>query len=166
MTSVEVAVKMETEAVSFYQGCAEKTRNPVGKRMFLSVVEDEKRHRDVLKQIIEGCALNVSEAHPIKTVTTIFEEMRDSMMKRVEATKDEMDAFRIAMEMEKRGMEFYRKAAGEASSEGEKCLFERLAQEEEQHFTIFSNTLSFMTDTGNWFMWDEHSIIDGGTPWA
>lgn len=24
----------------------------------------------------------------------------------------------------------------------------------------------FMSDTGNWYMWKKHSIVDGGTPWA
>jgi rubrerythrin len=92
--------------------------------------------------------------------------MKDSMMKKVEATKDELDAFKIAMQMEKEGIEFYKNAEGEAKSEKEKALFARLVKEEEQHFDIFSNTYFFLSDTGSWFMWEEHSIVDGGTPWA
>jgi rubrerythrin len=161
MTSVEIAAKMEADAITFYREAAEKARNPVGKKMFLSIAEDEKGHLTMLKNALQVCELKITEAQPIKAVRTIFEEMKESMMQRVEATKDELEAFRIAMDMEKQGMEFYRKALAEAPSEKEKCLFERLIKEEEQHFKIFSETYAFMTDTGNWYMWDEHSIVEG-----
>jgi len=83
------------------------------------------------------------------------------MMHRVEASDDELEAFKIAMHMEKDGIEFYRKAMNEAASEKEKALFQRLIVEEEHHYDIFSETYSFLSDTGNWFMWDEHSIVEG-----
>ena len=70
------------------------------------------------------------------------------------------------MDMEEKGLAFYRKAEAEATEPKEKALFHRLAKEEEKHYEIFSNTYFFMSDTGSWFMWDEHSIVDGGTPTA
>jgi len=88
------------------------------------------------------------------------------MMEKVQATADELEAFKIAMQMEKEGIEFYKKLMSEAKAGKEKMLFEKLIREEEQHFAIFENTYNFLLDTGNWFMWDEHSIVDGGTPWA
>ncbi|MFA5354928.1 MAG: ferritin family protein, partial [Thermodesulfovibrionales bacterium] len=39
-----MAIKMETDAIGFYREAAEKVLHPVGKKMFLSVAEDEKRH--------------------------------------------------------------------------------------------------------------------------
>jgi rubrerythrin len=92
--------------------------------------------------------------------------MKEAMMKRVKATQDELDAFKIAMQMEKEGVEFYKRAGSEAQTEKEKSLFERLVKEEQQHYDIFANTYFFLSDTGSWFMWEEHSIVDGGTPWA
>jgi rubrerythrin len=92
--------------------------------------------------------------------------MKDKMNEKVKATTDELEAFKIAMQMEKEGIEFYKKAGLEARTEKEKSLFERLVKEEQQHYDIFVNTYSFLYDTGSWFMWEEHSIVDGGTPWA
>jgi len=88
------------------------------------------------------------------------------MMKKVEATKDELEAFNIAMRMEQEGEAFYKKSLAAAKTDKEKALFERLITEEREHYRIFSNTHQFLSDTGNWFMWDEHAIVDGGTPWA
>lgn len=42
MNAIEIAIKMEKDAIDFYKEAAEKTRHPVGKKMFLSVTEDEK----------------------------------------------------------------------------------------------------------------------------
>jgi rubrerythrin len=134
--------------------------------MFLSVTEDEKRHLEMLSQIFKDINIQVEELSPMKNIKTIFESMKDDMMKRVEATLDELDAFKIAMQMEKEGVEFYKKAESEAQTEKERSLFKRLIKEEQQHYDIFANTYFFLSDTGSWFMWEEHSIVDGGTPWA
>lgn len=166
MNAIEIAVKMEKDAIAFYKDAAKKTRNPVGKKMFLTITEDEKRHLKMLTQIFKGLNIKVKDVSPMKNIKTIFEELKDEMMERVTATPDELEAFRIAMQMEKEGIEFYKKTAKGAGKEKEKKLFERLVHEEEQHYAIFANTYFFLNDTGSWFMWEEHSIVDGGTPWA
>jgi len=166
MNAVEIAIRMETDAIKFYAEAANRTSNAIGKKMFLSIVEDEKRHLDMLQRLFKKLDLNFNNASPMKAVKTIFEEMKNEMLQRAEATKDELEAFRIAMEMEKEGVEFYKKAALEAPDGKEKKLFETLVPEEEQHYAIFANTYSFMKESGSWFMWEEHSIVDGGTPWA
>ncbi|MCE5194415.1 MAG: ferritin family protein [Nitrospiraceae bacterium] len=166
MTAIELAVKMETDAIKFYKEAADKTKNPIGKKMFLSIMADEERHLEMLSKIFKGLDISNSDTTPMRNIKTIFELMKDAMLKRVEATNYELDAFKVSMTMENEGINFYKKALSEAKKEKEKLLFKRLISEEEEHYNIFSNTYSFMLDTGNWFMWDEHSIVDGGTPWA
>ncbi|MFH1702772.1 MAG: ferritin family protein [Nitrospirota bacterium] len=166
MNAVEIAIKMQTDAIKFYTEAAEKTKNSVGKQMFLTIVQDEKRHLETLTQIFKGLDITVQDVSPIENIRTVFESMKTGMMKRVEATMDELEAFKIAMQMEKEGVEFYKKALAGAKTEKEKALFERLIKEEQEHYNIFANTYFFMSDTGSWFMWEEHSIVDGGTPWA
>jgi len=166
MNAIEIAIKMEKDAIDFYTEASGKTTHPAGKKMFLSVVEDEKRHLEMLSEIFKEVDIKIEEVSPMKNIKTIFESMKASMIKRVEATKDELEAFKIAMQMEKEGIEFYKKAESEVQKEKEKALFERLVKEEQQHYDIFADTYFFMSDTGSWFMWEEHSIVDGGTPWA
>ncbi|MDI6800881.1 MAG: ferritin family protein [Thermodesulfovibrionales bacterium] len=166
MNAIEIAIKMETDAIKFYNEAAEKTIHSVGKKMFLTIAEDEKRHLDMLSDILKGLDIKMHDVSPMKNIKTIFEELKHEMMERVEATRDELEAFKIAADMEKQGVEFYKKAAMDAQTEKEKKLFERLVHEEKQHYAIFANTYFFMSDTGSWFMWEEHSIVDGGTPWA
>ncbi|MBI5199127.1 MAG: ferritin family protein [Nitrospirae bacterium] len=166
MDAIEIAIKMENDAINFYARSAEKIKHQVGKKMFLTIVEDEKRHLEMLSQIFKGLGIGAKDVSPMKRVKTVFETMKDKMIERVEATSDELEAFKIAMEMEKEGIEFYKRSASDVKKEKEKILFERLIKEEEQHYNIFANTYFFLSNTGNWFMWEEHGIVDGGTPWA
>ena len=166
MNAIEIAIKMETDAINFYKEASKKANHSVGKKMFLTIAEDEKRHLNMLNQILRGLDIKIKDVSPMKNIKTVFEEIKDEMMHKVEATTDELEAFKIAIRMEKEGIEFYKKAASGAKTDKEKSLFERLIKEEQQHYDIFANTYFFLSDTGNWFMWEEHSIVDGGTPWA
>lgn len=161
MKSIELALKMETDAIRFYSEAAEKVSHPVGKKMFLTIVEDEKNHVKMIDEVLKGLDLTIRESNPIKAVKTVFEELKDKMMERVQAQNDDFEAFRIAMDMEKEGIEFYKKVKEEVKTEKERKLFERLIFEEEQHYKIFSETYNFLIDTGNWFMWKEFSIVEG-----
>lgn len=161
MKSVELALKMETDAVSFYKEASEKVSHPVGKKMFSIIAEDEKNHIKMIEDVTKGVELTIKEANPIKVIKTVFEEMKDEMMERVKAISDDLDAFKIAMDMEKEGIAFYKKIVNEVTTEKERKLFERLIFEEEQHYKIFSETYNFLKDTGNWFMWKEFSIVEG-----
>jgi rubrerythrin len=161
VNAIDIAIRMETDAIDFYKGAAEKVGNKVGREMFLSIVEDEKSHLQMLSDIFKGLEITARDASPMKSIKTVFEKLKDEMMVRIQATADELNAFQIAMEMEKEGMEFYKKAASEARSAKEKALFERLVKEEEEHFAVFSNTYFFLKNSGSWFMWEEHSIVEG-----
>lgn len=166
MNAVELAIRMEKDAIDFYRDAVKRTKHPFGKRMFEGFIEDEKRHLKALDDIFSGLGLRMDSQSPIERVRSIFEELRFEMMQRVEAGTDEIDAIKVALDFEKKGYDFYRKVSEEATDEKIKELFKILTKEEEEHFNILQNTLSFLEDTGNWFMWEEHSIIDGGTPWA
>lgn len=90
MDAIEIAIKMETDAIKFYKEAADKTKNSVGKKMFLAVREDEKRHLNMLMQIFKGLDVKVSDVSPMKNIKTVFESMKNEMMKRVGATNDEV----------------------------------------------------------------------------
>ncbi|MDH4163691.1 MAG: ferritin family protein [Nitrospirota bacterium] len=161
MNALEVSRKMETDAIAFYSEAAKKTRYAAGKKMFETIVEDEKRHLEMISQLINGMNITVQDVSPMKRVATVFESLKGEMMKKVEASKDEMEAFKIAMQMEKEGEAFYQRSLAESKTDKEKALFARLIEEERQHYAIFSNTYSHLSDTGNWFLWEERGVIEG-----
>ena len=161
MDALELAMKMEKDAIKFYSEAARKTKYPVGKKMFDTITEDEKRHLEMISEIVKGLNVTHKDVSPMKNVKTVFESMKSEMMKKVEASADELEAFKVAMKMEQEGMEFYKKTLAGAKKEKEKALLERLIQEEQQHYAIFANTYQFLAKTGDWFLWEERGIVEG-----
>lgn len=162
MNALELAMKMETDAISFYTEAAGKTKHTTGKKMFETIAQDEKRHLSMIGRVVKGLEMTQQDVSPLGNVKTVFESLKSEMMQKVEATKDEMEAFKIAMKMEKEGVEFYKKTLEQAKKEKEKLLLRTLIEEEQQHYRIFSNTHQFLSDTGNWFLWEERGIVEGG----
>ena len=78
------------------------------------------------------------------------------------AGADEIEALKIGMEMETRGYKLYKEAAREAGTTEERKLLERLASEENQHYTMLQNTHTYLEHTGEWFIWEERGLLDGG----
>lgn len=161
MNSIEMAVQMEQEAVDFYTQCAEKTNNPIGKKMFLSIVEDEKYHIACAANVSEGKEFKPSEMTPLEDMKKLFEQNKEFMLQQVSAAADDLEALETAMKMEEAAIKFYEKAVDQAVNPAEKAFFECLVKDEQEHFAIFQNTHSFLSDTGNWFMWEEHTIVEG-----
>lgn len=161
MSAVATAIKMETDAIKFYKEAADKCDHPFGKKMFLSFVEDEKRHLDMLNEMFQKQQVDVKSGDPMREIKTVFQTLKDQMMERISATTDEKNAIKIAMDMEKEGFDYYRKVVAETDNQKERELFERLSYEEDKHYKILANTSSFLDDTDNWFMWEEYSIVEG-----
>ena len=144
---------------TFYQKAAEKTMNPIGRRVFLSVMEDENRLLEDFKGIPKERNMGArGTACPTKMIKGFLEKIK--------ATTDDVEALKIAMEMEKESIELYEKLSKKVRTTKEKALFQDLLNEEQQRYAEFSDTCLFLSDSRSWFMWDEHSIMDGGTPWA
>ena len=165
MDALEMALKMETDAVAFYTEAAQKTKYPVGKKMLLAVAEDERRHHDMISQIIKGLHVTAKDVSPLKNVKSIFETMTNEMMKKLDASSDEVEAFKIAMKMEQEGIDFYKKALAKSTKEKEKKFLAQLINEEKQHYAIFSDTYEYLAKTGRWFLWEEspiRSMVEGG----
>jgi len=161
MDALELAVNMEKDAIAFYTGAAKKTKSPAGKKMFQTIAQDETRHLEMITQLIKGLNMTHTDVSPMRNVKTIFETMKDDMMKKIAATSDELEAFKIAMNMEKEGVEFYKKTLAGSKKEKERTLMEMLIQEEKQHYDLFANTYQFLSRTGSWFLWEERGIIEG-----
>ncbi len=159
--AVERAIKMETDAMKFYREAASRTSHPMGRKMFEGLIRDEARHLRLLQDILKGLDID-PHVQCIGDVRTVFSDLKDQMMERISATTDEKEAIKMALQMETQGYHYYKEVAEKAEDPKEKKLFEVLTKEEERHYQILNNTYSFLEDTGNWFMWEELSIVEGG----
>ncbi len=157
--AIEMAVKLEKDAINFYREALDKTDHPTGVKMFEQFMKIELQHIRMLKNLIKSIDPNAKLVYPDDTsVKTVFSEHKDQMIERVNATTDEMDAVKIALDFEKKGYDFYRKYSEEADSEEEKKLFTILASQEKVHYTYLEKAYEHIKDTGKWFNWEEMGL--------
>lgn len=163
---IATAVKMETDGINFYSAASRKVRSTAGRLMFEAFVKDEENHLRVLKEIVnEMFHQSLDEAfasNPASKVKSVFEEKRAMLDKKIEADPGDLETLEIAMSMEDESYRLYKEAGENTQDKDRRALFERLASEEKQHYTLFQNAHTYLSDTGNWFIYEEHGIMDGG----
>ncbi len=148
--AIEVAVKMEKDAIEFYREALDKTDHPTGVKIFEQFMKVELKHLKMLKDIVKKIDPRAKLIFPTNNVETVFTKNWDKMKDKVDVTTDEFDAIKIALEFEKKGYDFYKKFSEEAESVEEKKLFTILASHEEGHFNFLDKVYKHIKDTGAW----------------
>ena len=68
----------------------------------------------------------------------------------------------MALELERQGYIFYRDCAARAADSTTASLYKALQHEENEHIDFLQNTIDYLEDTGNWLLWEERGLLDGG----
>jgi rubrerythrin len=162
------AIKFEEDGRKLYLECAEKTEHQWGKSLFQSLAEDELSHITRLKETFS--ALSISEkfiAGPLplaaeKQCKNIFEEAKGTIDTVVKASTSDIDALKLGIDFEERGIKYYSTLSEESSNPLEKKFYRILAQEENSHFLILKDSHELLTDPASWFEKTEKIGLDGG----
>lgn len=160
-----IAIQMEMDGIRLYSDLAEKTLHPMGKAMFKSFVEDERMHARRLRALLpsEEEPIEIKEKEdisPRERLVSVFREMGDEIKKKVTPCTNDIDAVRLAMEIEEKGIKFYEQAGKEAANEREYETFHFLAMEEKTHLNILQNTLEYLENMELWEAEKEGRIYD------
>jgi len=163
---VVMAIQMEKDGIAFYTKASRKTQNAFGQRMFQSLVEDEKVHLKLLDEILAG-QKPVKPKRPAgpgfrTRASSIFREVTGNVKKKLDSNPSDVEAVKIAMDMEDRGFKHYDLHAKTAADPARKALFARLAREESDHWTILEDTHLYLTDPTTWHYRQNPPLLDGG----
>jgi rubrerythrin len=150
---LELALKNERTAHDLYLDAGEKATSEIARHTFRFLCDEEKRH---MKRINEyfGAIRNgtepgeVDETHSVEYakahLRSIFEQFAGDVAKTSEAPEQHLDAYRVALDIERTGYEFYKKAAAQAATEFGKRFFGWLTDEENAHYKLLDETYSFL----------------------
>ena len=149
---MDAAIKQESDGIKFYTEAADQCKNHLGKAMFKSFVEDEKEHLHRLESLkgAEVSSLNKSlvpgeKAGGVKVrLLSLSSEMRHKLDSCIKMEPDDLEALKVAMEIEKKGHTLYNDVAKECDNPDEKELYKFLAKEEILHYEILKNTYKFL----------------------
>jgi rubrerythrin len=165
---LSAAIKFEEDGRNLYLECIKKTGHPWGKSLFQSLADDELKHIERLKEVFNTLAVSqkyAEETMPLaaeKQWKNIFEKAKSKIDKVVKASTTDIEALKMGMDFEERGIKYYQKLSEESKNQLEKKFYQILAQEEKSHFLILKDSHELLTDPSSWFEKTEKIGLDGG----
>lgn len=125
---VGFAIEKEERTMEFYQKCADRAKNPGIKKFFVEMVEEEARHRDLLKDLDRGqlSSLKLAKVENLRIADYLVDvQYRDDLTYQ--------EALTMAMKKEQKAYDFYTGWKNKCMNEKTSKLFEFLANEEMKH---------------------------------
>jgi len=159
LNALEVALNNEMRERDFYLKHAQRTKNPLGKKMFQQIGDEELEHQKWSKQE------KWPETVPLKIKDTIVKDILVEFIKKVDlSTKgdsNDLEAVRTALDFEAKGAKFYSELRDSVSNPKEKEFFDLLARMENEHFLSLKDTEEYFIDPTSWYRKMEHHTFDG-----
>jgi len=165
--ALETALQMEIEGKEFYHKAGQTSDNPLAKKLFQRLAEEEDIHIEKVNGIYE--AIKSKATWPEKETTfgydkslrNVFKEAIEGIDREVKTSSSELEALKVAMNMEDRSYSFYRSRDEEAASSAEKSFYQALTAEEREHYLTLLDSYEYLTDPQSWFTKKEHWSLDG-----
>jgi len=167
LNALEVALNNEAREREFYLKNAKRTKNPLGKRMFQQIGDDELEHYERLKQLHEKWDKQERwpETVPLRVKETVVKDILLDFVKKVDKSgkgdSDDLDAVRTALDFEAKGTRYYAELRDSVSDPKEKQFFDLLSKMENEHYLSLKDTEEYFIDPASWYLKMEHHTLDG-----
>lgn len=166
MSSIELAIRNETAEMEYYLTQARRSRNPVARRLFETLAEDEKEHMTRLRALHGRLTADGSwpEDVAIEVAGTNVKQVLDSLG-RDQGTAahddDDIAALNRGIDLEQNGSKFYSGLAEVCQNPQEQRFFRFLAGIEREHMLSIKDSLFYLEDPQGWLEEKERAGLDG-----
>ena len=148
MDLFEFSIQMEKDAEKLYRKMAENAPVEGIKKVLLMLAEDEVKHRVAIEQLQKK--LDVPKQKGVALdIKTVFEDLKEDK-ELTSISVDAVEDYQKAVEIEKRGMAFYKEKFEEADDPVSKQLFEALMKQETYHLRTCENLLEMVQKPDWW----------------
>lgn len=150
MSIFEFAMQMELDGEKFYRELTEKSTNAGLKKIFTTLANEEAGHYNVFKNLKEHSSLDIKETTILEDSKNIFVQMKAEGNVNVTADKDQKEAYKLALDMEKKAYNFFEEKAEETNNPEEKSLLLAIAREEHRHHRLIEGLIDFISQPETW----------------
>ncbi len=154
--AIKTALQFEGRVCAIYHEAMERSQDPIGKKIFKTLNEEEIGHVRYLMEKLEEWEKE-GKVKPGKLATAIppprkVREAVKSLQGKVSLPmpESELKLLRRALEIEAETSSFYQKMVKDFPAE-QKALFERFVEIEEGHKAIVQAEIDYVTGMGFWF---------------
>ncbi len=150
MSIFEFAMKMEQDGEKFYRDLAGRTTNTGLKQIFTYLADEEVKHYSLFKGLFEGQPADYESTDILSDSKNIFAQMKESGTVDVTNDVSQLEAYKQALEWEKKAYEFFEEKAAEATDPKEKKFLETIAKEERRHYRLIDTIIEFIGQPERW----------------
>ncbi len=165
---LKTALSIEEKGEEFYRKAMESSKNDLGKKIFETLMKDEKVHYErilkIYKELRDELAWSSKWKSMVvghKDVNHLFREMVAEHGKTLEADPGELEALDLGIDFEYKTLKFYQDYLPKAVDPLEKEFLEKMVAEERGHYTALKDMKYFMSDPATWYQEMERSGLDG-----
>jgi rubrerythrin len=161
LEALQLALKMEGDGRQFFLEARDKATHPLAKETFQSLAEWELEHMRIIEQFHASLKdtgewesveqLQTKKGEATKTFKTAFQKVRENIDETVKAKADDLEAYRIAKDIESKLIVFYQEQAKQTSSNNAKRFYDFMADQEREHYQILDNSLQYLENPAQWF---------------
>ncbi len=164
---LKVALDYEREGLLFYTKAADEALNALTRRLFWTLAGQEVEHAKRIEEIYIAMERGRKLPPPakLKKIGAHVEIEKDikeffKLADRESLRKDagNVEAMKVALEIEKKSYRLYVDLIADARSASEKEFLSALRDEEQQHIDALDNVYYYLTNSEMWFAGDESRI--------
>jgi rubrerythrin len=167
MEVLRLAVRMEIDGKEFYLKASQESSNKLGRELFRQLANEEDVHRKKFEQIYAAIKIGQSwpdvepPAEKGKKLKSLFSEATGALGTKIKVPESELEAIKIALEMEKKSYDLYHSRSEESTLPVEKRFYKALAGEERGHHLALTDSLQYLRNPAGWFTEKERWSLDG-----
>ncbi len=161
--AIKTAIQFEAQVGGFYRSASENASDPVGKRVFKVLADEEQVHLEYLEtKLDEWGKTGKITAEKLHTAIPSTEKVTEgiSKLERRKGGKDrggELQVLAEALDVELKTNNFYKKMVKELPAVGQQ-MFEHFVEIEEGHLAIVRAEIDYLSKTGYWFDFKEFDM--------
>jgi len=157
-----LAIELEKEGLITYLRFGYQIENIAAKNLFIRLAMDEFEHMKILEEELAHFKKEV-KLKRIKLPKTEIEKATANLKpilpkEKKEADINELNALQVALNLEKRAIDFYSEQEKKSKDEIAQRIWKRLREIEESHYQLIQAEIDSLTKTGFWFDFREFSL--------
>lgn len=149
MNVLAVAIAMEVDLEQYYLEQAQVNKDNSLNQIFTMLASDERKHADILRNKSEELNYELKATETLVESKKIFKEMEDFDLE-IKDMPSQLDAFKLALDMETKSIEAYEKLLAETEDEEAKEIFEFLIEQEKEHYKIVEQLVIHLNRPNDW----------------
>ena len=141
--AIKIAIQTEKDVMDFYLKAASLTENERGKKVFEQLASEEREHAGHFFKIYTGSDLGSFEdfmAQPPSASHSMLKQLEKALDENVHERK----AMELAMQEEEDLLKNLRMTASRIVDPGVRAVFDRMAEETENHYAIIESEYAHM----------------------